>query len=149
MIKIVDITDSEVAEEVLNIQIPSYNNEAELTDFFELPPLKDTVHSLQQCEETFFGYYLGEELCGAISVKVVNRVIDIHRLMVHPDHFRKRIATTLLRFIEEGADFEAMTVSTGSANEPAVNFYLKHGFVKTGESKITKDFSITSFKKML
>ncbi|PBB04845.1 GNAT family N-acetyltransferase [Salimicrobium humidisoli] len=149
MIKIVDITDPGIAEEVLDIQLLSYNNEAELTDFFDLLPLKDTVHSLQQCEETFFGYYAGEELCGAISVKVEDSIIDIHRLMVHPDHFRKGIATKLLRFIEEGADFEAMTVSTGSANEPAVNFYLKHGFVKTGESKITREFSITSFKKML
>lgn len=90
MIKKIDITNPKLAKEVLNIQIPSYNVEAEIIDYYELPPLKDTVETLQQCEETFFGYYVNEELCGVISMKVDNGIIDIHRLMVHPKHFRKK-----------------------------------------------------------
>jgi len=148
LIKKIDITNPELSKEVLDIQIPSYKREAEIIDFYDIPPLKDTVQSLQQCGETFFGYYLNRELCGVISIKVDDRVIDIHRLMVHPRHFRKGIAKMLLSFIEvEMENFEAIIVSTATKNEPAVAFYLKNGFLKTEVTRKTEHLSLTSFKK--
>ena len=148
MIKKIDITNSKLAKEVLNIQIRSYNVEAEILDFYELPPLKDTVETLQQCEETFFGYYVNEELCGVISMKVDKGIIDIHRLMVHPKHFRKGIAKILLNFVESNIeDSKTIIVSTGSKNIPAVTFYLKNGFIQTEETRLGEHLSLTSFKK--
>ena len=150
MIKKIDITNPDISKEVLNIQILSYNVEAKIIDFYDIPPLKDTVQSLQQCGETFYGYYLNKELCGVISIKVEDRVIDIHRLMVHPKHFRKGIAKKLLNFIEiELESFEAIVVSTGTKNEPAVSFYLRNGFFKIEETMITEYLSLTTFKKQL
>lgn len=148
MIKKIDITNPEVSKEVLNIQISSYKVETEIIDYYDIPPLKDTVQSLQQSGETFFGYYLNKELCGVISIKIDDGIIDIHRLMVHPKYFRKGVATKLLNFIEVEVDnFEVIVVSTGSKNVPAVDFYLKNGFLRTGETKITDSLSLTSFKK--
>lgn len=150
MITKIDITNPDISKEVLNIQIPSYNVEAKIIDFYDIPPLKDTVQSLQQCGETFYGYYLNKELCGVISIKVEDRIIDIHRLMVHPKHFRKGIAKKLLNFIEIELDsFEAIVVSTGTKNEPAVSFYLRNGFLKLEETTITEYLSLTTFKKQL
>lgn len=150
MIKKIDITNPGIAKEVLNIQLASYKVEAEIIGFYDLPPLKDTVETLQQCMETFFGFYINEELCGVISVKKEKGVIDIHRLMVHPNHFRKGIAKKLLDFIESDHDgFETMIVSTGTKNTPAVTFYLKNGFSILEETRITEHLSITSFKKEL
>lgn len=54
------------AEDILNLQIPSYQVEAEIIGSYDIPPLKDTVDTLQSCGETFFGYYDNEALCGAI-----------------------------------------------------------------------------------
>lgn len=148
MIKKIDMTDSELAKEVLAIQIPSYKIEAEIIDFYDIPPLKDNVATLQQCGETFFGYYSREELCGVISIKMENGIIDICRLMVHPDHFRKGIAKLLLDFVErDKANFDAITVSTGTRNIPAVSFYLKSGFLKNGEVQVAENVSLTLFKK--
>jgi hypothetical protein len=48
MIKKIDIPNPKLAEDVLKIQIPSYKVEAELIDFYEIPPLKDTIDTLQQ-----------------------------------------------------------------------------------------------------
>jgi len=150
LIKKINITNPEVSKVVLNIQIPSYKIEAEIIEFYDLPPLKDTVQSLQQCGETFFGYYLNKELCGVVSIKADDKIIDIHRLMVHPNHFRKGIAKGLLNFIEtEMKNFETITVSTGTKNTPAVAFYLKNGFVKVKESKIAEQLSLTFFKKQI
>ena len=45
--KKIDITNPKLAKDVLNIQIPSYKVEAEIIDFYEIPPLKDRVDTLQ------------------------------------------------------------------------------------------------------
>lgn len=150
MIKQIDITDPEISKEVLAIQIPSYRVEAEIIDFYDIPPLKDTVQSLQQCGETFFGYYSNGELCGAISIKTDDRRIDIHRLMVHPNHFRKGIAEKLLNFVEgKKGKFETIIVSTGTKNAPAVGLYLKNSFFRIGERKVSECLSLTFFKKKI
>ena len=148
MIKKIDITNHKLAEEVFNIQILSYKVEAEIIGFHDIPPLRDTVESLQQCGETFYGYYSNGWLCGVVSIKTDKCVIDIHRLMVHPNHFRKGIAKKLLNFVEGNKEkFKTIIVSTGTKNEPAVAFYLKNGFSKTGEERVTERLSLTSFKK--
>ena len=148
MIKKIDITNFEISKEVLNLQIASYKIEAEIIDFYDIPPLKDTVQSLQQSKEDFYGYYLNEALCGVISIKIKDGVIDIHRLIVHPEHFKKGIAQALLDFIEtEIENYETITVSTGTKNIPAVNFYLKNGFLKINETEIMKNLSLTTFEK--
>ena len=148
LIKKIDITVPKIAEEVLSVQLASYKVEAELIDFYDIPPLKDTVSTLQRCGETFYGCYVDGELCGVISIKVGEGLIDIHRLMVHPKHFRKGIARRLLEFVESNGDGdETLIVSTGSKNAPAIYFYEKSGFVKTGEVKVMEGLLITSFEK--
>jgi ribosomal protein S18 acetylase RimI-like enzyme len=150
MIKKMDITNPNLAEDVLNIQIPSYMIEAELIDFYEIPPLKDTIDTLQQCGETFYGYYLNDELCGVISLKVEKGVMDIHRLIIHPKHFRKGIAKMLLEFIESNEDdIETIIVSTASKNTPAINLYGKSGFSITEVTRVNEHLSLTSFKKKI
>lgn len=149
MIKEIDIRDRKAAEEVLSVQIPSYKVEAELIECSEIPPLKDTVDTLQKCGETFFGYYLNEALCGAISLKEENNKIDIHRLNVHPDHFRKGIAQKLLEFIESKEGIKSLIVSTGSKNTPAINFYEKNGFKKVNQISVNEHLSLTSFEKKI
>lgn len=96
MITPLDITHRETAQQVLDLQLPSYRVEAELTGFDGIPPLRDTVDTLISCGETFRGLYLDGELAGAISYKLEKNLLDIHRVMVHPRHFRKGVATALL-----------------------------------------------------
>jgi ribosomal protein S18 acetylase RimI-like enzyme len=150
LIKKIDITRPNSAKEVLKIQIPSYKVEAELIGFDEIPPLKDTVETLQQCEEIFYGFYINEQLGGVISIKIENGVMDIHRLFVHPKYFRKGIAKMLLEFVQTNeTGFESIIVSTGSNNIPAINFYQKSGFSKVKEIKVAESLSITLFKKTI
>ncbi|MDR4947894.1 GNAT family N-acetyltransferase [Neobacillus cucumis] len=150
MIKKIDITNPKFAKEVLDVQIPSYKVEADLIGFDEIPPLKDTVDTLQQCGENFYGCYINEELSGVISIKIENGVMDIHRLFVHPKHFRRGIGKMLLDFIQTHENgFETIIVSTGSKNEPAINFYQKNGFSKTKERKVTEGLLLTFFNKKI
>lgn len=151
MIKRMDIRNDEIAEVVLKLQLLAYQVEADLIDFYELPPLKDSVETLQLCEETFYGHYsLNGELSGVISVRTEKTVMDIHRLMVHPDHFRKGIAQMLLNFAENSEKgIDKVIVSTGSKNKPAVHFYEMNGFCKTSETVVAENLSLTSFVKYI
>jgi len=90
VIKLIDITNPDLAKAVLKIQIPAYLVEAEWIEFYEIPPLKDTMETLRSCGETFYGYYLAGDLCAVIALKIENAVIDIHRLIVNPKYFQKR-----------------------------------------------------------
>ena len=143
-----DISKYNHAKEVLALQRASYQVEAELIDFYDLPPLKERAVDLQKSGELFFGYYDNEELCGVISIKNFHKWLDIHRLMVHPNHFRKGIAQQLLAFLEtKYEEIETIIVATGSKNTPAINFYLRNGFTIRGDVKVIDGLYMTSFAK--
>lgn len=53
MIKTIDITNFESAQEVFSIQIAAYKIEAAIIGSYDLPPLKETIETLQNCGESF------------------------------------------------------------------------------------------------
>ena len=141
------IEDAKTAEKVLSVQIPSYRVEAEIIGFDGIPPLHDTLETLMDCGESFYGYFIGEELAGVIAYKREADVLDIHRMMVHPQHFRKGVASALLRHLlaaESGS--KKAIVSTGAKNEPAKELYLRHGFLQVGVREVAPGVSITLFE---
>ncbi|WP_042149958.1 GNAT family N-acetyltransferase [Paucisalibacillus sp. EB02] len=147
MIKEIDILNKENTEHILSIQLDSYFVEAKIIGLYDLPPLRDTIESLQQSGERFFGYYMDETLCGVVSIKIEKEEIDIHRLFVHPNYFRKGIAQGLLDFLETNFSAKTMKVATGSKNHPAVKFYLKNKFQRINEMVVDNQISLSFFKK--
>ena len=47
-----------VALSILNVQIPAYEIEANYINSTAIPRLYDTVNDIQNCDETFHGYFL-------------------------------------------------------------------------------------------
>ena len=148
MILPLDLSDEARANELLALQRTSYAVEAALIGTSDIPPLKDTRETLARHGETFYGYFKGESLVGAISYKVEDNVLDIHRLVVHPDHFRKGIGSSLVAFVEETGP-RRILVSTGSDNGPAKNLYLSLGFRETREVEVAPKLRVTLFEKEL
>lgn len=146
MIKKIDITNPEIAKEVLSIQLPAYQIEAKLIGFDGIPALKDTVETLQQCGETFYGYYIDGALCGIISFVIKSSVLDIHRLFIAPSHFRKGIVGQLLDHILcVESDFDTIIVKTGAKNMPAIRFYQSKGFEREEDLVINEQLSMAQF----
>ncbi|OKO94812.1 Protein export cytoplasm protein SecA ATPase RNA helicase [Geobacillus proteiniphilus] len=52
-----NIADYETAVKVLHLQPRAYTIEAKIIGSTALPPLHDTIASLQRCGERFFGYF--------------------------------------------------------------------------------------------
>ncbi|MDM5463316.1 MULTISPECIES: GNAT family N-acetyltransferase [Bacillus cereus group] len=133
---------------ILNIQIPAYEIEAKYINSTAIPRLYDTVTDIQNCDETFHGYFLENSLIGFISFKVDEDIVDIHRLVVSPNHFHKGIATKLLLFIfDMFSSSKAYIVQTGKNNKPALSLYKKHGFIESQDIVLPDGMVLTSLKR--
>lgn len=145
----VDITNRETAQTVLQLQRLAYRVEAELIGSDGIPPLWETLEELRTCGEKFLGALIEGQLIGAISWRFSADTIDIHRLVVHPAHFRRGIATALVR---RALDIEPTAkraiVQTGAHNAPAAALYLSEGFEQIEELELG-GLRISRFAKRL
>lgn len=91
MIRRLDLLVLAEAAVLLDIQRLAYTVEGDLIGFYDIPALKDTVQSLQSCNEVFYGYFREHELLGAISFTRQGNEVDICRLVVHPKSFRQGV----------------------------------------------------------
>jgi GNAT superfamily N-acetyltransferase len=129
------IKQQETAEEVWALQHPAYRVEAALIGVSDLPPLRDTVKSLQKCGESFWGYRDDDEgdLIGAISfVQEREAHYTICRMMVHPDFLRRGIGSLLMKHLLLGPPkFVTWTVTAEIRNLPALSLYESFGFIRS------------------
>ncbi|SFX49315.1 Acetyltransferase (GNAT) domain-containing protein [Thermoactinomyces sp. DSM 45891] len=129
MIQKLDMRDPEMAQKLLDIEIPAYQVEADIIGSTKIPYLLDTVDKIQSSKETFFGYWVDGNLAGVISFMLEGNVVDIYRLVVSPQHFRQGIGAKLLSFLfTHYTGMEKFLVQTGADNIPAMKLYKKFGF---------------------
>lgn len=148
MIKQIEIRSKEVAKEVLKLQRVSYQVEAEYIGTNDIPPLKETLGELVNCGENFLGYMAEERFAGVLSYKLDKGIVDIHRVMVHPDYFRRGIAKDLIGYLElMYPAVGEMIVSTGAKNNPAVQLYLKLGFERLEDKIYSDHIHVANFAK--
>lgn len=149
-IELLNMSDPAVAADVWRLQHMAYKIEAELIGYADIPPLRDTIESLRACKETFFGIRSdGDgELIAVIACEQDGTHATICRMMVHPQHHRQGYATKLMVAAERHyIHCETMSVSTGSANEPAVRLYLSRGFVPRREYEPIPGLTLREFIK--
>ncbi len=137
-----------IAEAVVELQRAASRGEADLLGARTLPALKESPRRLRRTREHFLGAYEGERLVGAISWKRTGSLVDIHRLVVHPDRFRRGIAGALLDALAQRLpDAQRWVVATGAANEPARRLYEQHGFVPVAEQLVDGTISIVTYER--
>ena len=150
MIKAIDVKENETAKKVVDLQKGSYTIEANIIGYYEIPPLKDTIASIRQCNEQFFGYYCDNILVGMISYHIEGNCIDICRVAVDPDYFRQGIARSLLLFVEEtNKNIKKLLVSTGLKNSPAISLYTRYGFKQIELIESPEGIDLAVFEKFL
>ncbi|KRE91328.1 hypothetical protein ASG89_34260 [Paenibacillus sp. Soil766] len=139
---------------LLALQIASYRVEAELIGFDDIPPLKDGIQSIREAKEIFYGFFVddheGRSLAGAISFEREGCIVTICRMMVHPNFFRRGIASSLLQHImkeQELAGVARFIVSTGTANLPAIRLYEGYGFIRKRVFTVPPGVSLTTFER--
>ncbi len=131
------------------MQHAAYRQEAALVGAAKLPPLQDTVASLQRSEEAFYGFYSADgELTGAVSVKDADGRMTICRMMVDPAYFRQGIASALLHYLT-GEAFPGRTwvVNAELRNVPAIRLYEQSGFERTEVWQPSPGLTIARMRK--
>jgi ribosomal protein S18 acetylase RimI-like enzyme len=132
-----DITNRATARAVLQLQQLAYRVEAELIGSDGIPPLWEKLEELRTCGEEFLGAHVKGHLVGAISWRFSADTVDIHRLVVHPAHFRHGIATSLVRgALESEPTAKRAIAQTGAQNAPAAALYLREGFEQIEELEL-------------
>ncbi|TML74785.1 MAG: GNAT family N-acetyltransferase, partial [Actinobacteria bacterium] len=145
---LMDVSDREVAAEVLELQRQSYGVEARLISSNEIPPLHESLDQLRGCGETFLGLLAEGRLVGFVSWKLETTTVDLHRLVVSPARFRRGYGSALVRAaLEANPDAERAVVQTGAANTPAKALYIREGFTFTDEIEPSPGLRIARFSK--
>jgi len=136
VIQKLDLTDGETAEELWSLQHAAYRVEASLIGVSDLPPLRESVADLQACGELFWGCRTEDgEIAAAVSVERGDEpgIMTICRVMVHPDYFRRGLASLLLSAVMEAhGPKTGWEVTAEARNQPAVSLYGKLGFKPEG-----------------
>jgi len=119
------------AQDLLHLQRLAYQSEAELYNDWSIPPLTQTLASLQDefADAHFLKALVGDRLVGSVRAKLDAGCCAVGRLIVHPEFQRRGIGSRLLTEIEatfpEAVKFELFT---GSRSEGNLRLYQKHGY---------------------
>jgi len=130
MIKPLHHRNPKIGTMIFDVFQKSYAIEAALLNCDDFPPLKRSIHAIQHSETSFFGYYTDRLLCAVMELEIYSNHIHVRSLTVEPNYFRQGIGYGLLQFVIDEFRPRLITVETGHANHPAVNFYLNFGFKK-------------------
>lgn len=128
MIKLIDHTNTEIAEKIFDVFQVSYAIEAEILNAKDFPPLKRPLKDYINCPNDFFGYYVNEELAAVTEILNHPDYVHIQSLVVSPKFFKRGIGKALVNFVFENYESNTFIVETGLDNIPACNLYKKLGF---------------------
>lgn len=149
MIRKIHPNDPKQSPLLLDLQRRAYQIEANLIDFQDIPPLRESLETLNQSQEEFWGWFEEENLVGVIAFEFQADALLINRLYVSPDLFRKGIGKKLLeraiRIARERGK-NKVKVGTASANVPAINLYKKLGFQEVKVEKVSNILWYSSFQ---
>jgi ribosomal protein S18 acetylase RimI-like enzyme len=145
-----DVADASVAARVLELQRRSYEVEARLIGSDRIPPLHESLEELQACGETFLGAYVEGRLAAVVSWRFDGATIDLHRLAVLPEFFRRGIGVALLRAALRSEPKALRAIAqTGAVNEPAKQLYRGEGFAELDEREVLPGLWISQFERVL
>ena len=128
MIKEINHSEVKIAKQIYLIFQKSYKVEAKLLQATNFPPLKRNVNDFIDCKNTFYAYYISEEIVGIIEVDSNNSSTHIQSLVVYPKFFRQGVGKSLVQFIFTKYKNKIFSVETGLLNQPAINLYAEFGF---------------------
>jgi ribosomal protein S18 acetylase RimI-like enzyme len=138
------------AEELLALQKLAYRSEAEIYNDFSIPPLIQTLESLEEDfkNQLFLKAVLGGRIIGSVRACSKERTCYIGRLIVHPDFQNRGIGTRLMNDIERIFNgCKRFELFTGDKSERNLRLYQKLGYRIFKTSKITDQTNIVSLEK--
>lgn len=129
-IVLLDHRTQAVAEQVVDVQRAGYEVEARLTGYDGMPGLHQDVPTTMGLDLQMLGAVDADRLVGVLGYRRHGDLVDVDRLAVHPDHFRRGIGIALLDELHQReARARRIELMTSTGNTPAISLYLRSGYV--------------------
>jgi ribosomal protein S18 acetylase RimI-like enzyme len=138
------------AEEILTLQKLAYQSEAEIYNDFKIPPLVQTLESIEKdFENQFFLKTVTERrIIGSVRASIKEETCYIGRLIVHPDFQNQGIGTKLMSEIERIFNHcRRFELFTGDRSKRNLYLYQKLGYKIFKTAKITDLTTIVFLEK--
>jgi GNAT superfamily N-acetyltransferase len=118
------------AQEILSLQKLAYQSEAAIYDDYKIPPLTQSLESIdaQFDDHTFLKAVEEGRIVGSVRAKTIGDTCYIGRLIVHPDCQNKGIGAKLMAEIERLRQAERYELFTGVKSERNLYLYRKLGY---------------------
>jgi ribosomal protein S18 acetylase RimI-like enzyme len=140
------------AEEILTLQKLAYQSEAEIYNDFNIPPLVQTLESIEKDFENqfFLKTYADGKIIGSVRAYAKDGTCYIGRLIVHSDFQNQGIGTKLMSEIERIFNHcERFELFTGDRSERNLYLYQKLGYKIFKTAKITDRTTIVYLEKKM
>ena len=129
-IVLLDHRTQAVAEQIVEVEQAGYQVEARLTGYDGMPGLHQDASEVMALDLRVLGAVDGDRLVGVLGYRRHGDLVDVDRLAVHPDQFRRGIGTALLDELHRAeADARRIELMTSTGNTPAISLYLRSGYV--------------------
>ena len=150
MISLVDIHQPEIGRQIYALQQAAYRIESELIGYPALPPLLESLETLQQSGEQFLVFQEAGQLAGVLAYTRSGSALEICRMMVSPAYFRRGIAAKLLEALEAiEAEVTQIVVSTAAQNLPALALYQKYNYRQRFTTTLPDGLKLVTLCKQL
>jgi len=131
LIALLEHQSESVANSIYEVFQQSYQVEARLVGVKDFPPLQRDAAHIQSSATQFLGYEVDDDLAAVIEFVQNGSTLNIDSLVVHPDYFRRGLASQLLHELLSQDRWQVADVETAAANTPAIALYQKHGFCES------------------
>ena len=138
------------AGELLVLQKLGYRSEAEIYNDFNIPPLVQTLESMEEDfgNHLFLKAVLDGRIIGSVRANAGEGTCYIGRLVVHPDFQNRGIGTRLMDEIEKVFNgCERFELFTGDKSKRNLQLYQKRGYLIFKTAKITDQTNIVFLEK--
>ena len=142
-----ELTD---APEILALQKVAYASEARLYDDWSIPPLTQTLTSLEAefRTHTILKAVVAQRLVGSVRAVCRQGVCAIGRLAVHPEFQGRGIGSALLRAAEAASGGATrFELFTGSRSEANIRLYQRHGYSIVRTEVLSPSVSLVFLEK--
>lgn len=147
---VIERAEKSLAPQILALQKAAYVSEAELYGDFSIPPLIQTLSSLEADfgKHTFYIARGEGVLVGSVNVRIEGGIGYIGRLVVLPGMQKQGVGSCLLAHAERvHAKLDAFELFTGHKSERNIAFYQSRGYIEYRREAIHAGLTLVHMRK--
>ncbi len=128
---VIEIAEEKDIEELYDLQLLAFESEAEMVGSRAVPALMETLEKAKSDFKEWIVLKTTSEsgkIIGSVRCRKQDGVIEVGRLMVHPEYRRRGIGEKLLKEVEERFSGKTLELFTCTKSVSNIRLYEKVGY---------------------